>query len=140
LEIHTEQLRILSGWIWRINPKASGIWKIRTDIQTETSSIKMGPAARNFPPKNCPLLRESGSNGVEMPNTPTDEDLLNAFAKSHDEQAFRRLAERYSGLIFHTALRTLNDRTLAEDVAQRVLGVLAKKGAQVARGNAPLPA
>ncbi len=75
-----------------------------------------------------------------MPMTPTDEDLLNAFVKSHDEQAFRRLAERYSGLVFHTALRTLNDRTLAEDVAQRVLGVLAKKAAQVARGNAPLPA
>ena len=75
-----------------------------------------------------------------MPNTPTDEDHLNAFVKSHDEQAFRRLAERYSGLIFHTALRYLNDRTLAEDVAQRVLGVLAKKAAQVARSNAPLPA
>ena len=75
-----------------------------------------------------------------MPHPPTDEDLLNAFVKSHDEQAFRRLAERYSGLIFHTALRTLNDRALAEDVAQRVLGVLAKKSAQVARGNAPLAA
>ena len=75
-----------------------------------------------------------------MPHTPSDEDLLNAFAKSHDEQAFRSLAERYSSLIFHTALRTLNDRTLAEDVAQRVLGVLAKKAAQVANGNAPLAA
>ena len=75
-----------------------------------------------------------------MPNPPTAEDLLNAFVKSNDEQAFRRLAERYSGLIFHTALRTLNDRTLAEDVAQRVLGVLAKKASQVARGNAPLAA
>lgn len=71
---------------------------------------------------------------------PPDEDLLNAFVKSHDEQAFRGLAERYSGLIFHTALRTLGDRTLAEDVAQRVLGVLAKKASHVARGNSPLPA
>lgn len=75
-----------------------------------------------------------------MPMLPPDEDLLNAFVKSHDEQAFRGLAERYSGLIFHTALRTLNDRTLAEDVAQRVLGVLAKKASHVARGNSPLPA
>ena len=52
-----------------------------------------------------------------MPNTPTAQNLLNAFARSHDELAFRCLAERYSGLIFHTALRSLNDRTLAEDVA-----------------------
>lgn len=75
-----------------------------------------------------------------MPQTPSDEELLDTFVKSGNEQAFRCLAERYSGLIFHTALRFLNDRTLAEDVAQRVLGVLAKKAAQVARGNAPLPA
>ena len=71
---------------------------------------------------------------------PPDEDLLNAFVKSHDEQAFRGLAERYSGLIFHTALRSLNDRTLAEDVAQRVLCVLAKKASSVTSGNSPLPA
>ena len=75
-----------------------------------------------------------------MPQTPSDEDLLDTFVRSGNEQAFRCLAERYSGLIFHTALRSLNDRTLAEDVAQRVLGVLAKKAAQVVRGNAPLPA
>ena len=92
--------------------------------------------AENF----CPLPRKSGSNGVEMPQTPSDEDLLDTFVRSGNEQAFRCLAERYSGLIFHTALRSLNDRTLAEDVAQRVLGVLAKKASQVARGNAPLPA
>jgi RNA polymerase sigma-70 factor (ECF subfamily) len=74
-----------------------------------------------------------------MPNSQSDEELLDAFVKSHDEPAFRCLAERYSGLIFHTALRTLNDRTLAEDVSQRVLGVLARKASQVSRGNAPLP-
>lgn len=70
----------------------------------------------------------------------SDQELLDAFVKSNNEQAFHRLAERYSGLIFHTALRTLNDRTLAEDVAQRVLSVLARKASHVARGNAPLPA
>jgi RNA polymerase sigma-70 factor (ECF subfamily) len=75
-----------------------------------------------------------------MPQTPSDEELLDTFVKSGNEQAFRFLAERYSGLIFHTALRSLNDRMLAEDVAQRVLGVLAKKASQVARSNASLPA
>ena len=75
-----------------------------------------------------------------MRNIQSDKELLDTFVKSSDEQAFRCLAERYSGLIFHTAQRSLNNRTLAEDVAQRVLGVLAKKAAQVARSNAPLPA
>jgi RNA polymerase sigma-70 factor (ECF subfamily) len=75
-----------------------------------------------------------------MRNIQSDEELLDIFVKSNDEQAFRFLAERYSGLIFHTALRSLNNRTLAEDVAQRVLGVLAKKANQIARGSAPLSA
>ena len=75
-----------------------------------------------------------------MLKSQSDKELLDAFVKSHDEQAFHCLAERYSGLIYHTALRTLDDRILAEDVAQRVLGVLARKAAQVSRGNAPLPA
>lgn len=75
-----------------------------------------------------------------MQENHSDENLLNSFVESGDEQAFRRLAERYSGLIFHAALRILNERTLAEDVAQRVLGVLAKKAAHVSRGSAPLPA
>lgn len=75
-----------------------------------------------------------------MPTIPSDEELLKAYVKSQDEDAFRCLVERYSGLIFHTAIRSLNDRTLAEDTAQRVLGVLAKKASQVQQGNAPLAA
>jgi len=75
-----------------------------------------------------------------MRDMQSDQDLLEAFVKSNDERAFRCVAERYSGLIYHTALRSLNDRTLAQDVAQRVLSVLAKKASQVARGGVPLPA
>lgn len=93
-----------------------------------------------FSPKNCPFTLESGSSWVEMPNIQPDEELLDRFVRLNDEPSFRRLAERYSGLIFHTALRSLNDRTLAEDVAQRVLVALAKKASKVSRGNAPLPA
>ena len=40
----------------------------------------------------------------------SDESLLKSFALDRDEKAFRALAERYLGLIFHTALRTLGDR------------------------------
>jgi RNA polymerase sigma-70 factor (ECF subfamily) len=75
-----------------------------------------------------------------MRNTTSDEDILEIFVKTGDELAFRQLAERYSGLIFHTALRTLKNRTLAEDVTQRVLSVLARKASHVAQSGAPLPA
>ncbi len=54
-----------------------------------------------------------------MLKTRSDEELLDAFVKSNDEQAFRCVVERYSGLIYNTALRSLNDRTLAEDVICR---------------------
>lgn len=75
-----------------------------------------------------------------MDASQSDEALLESFAASRDEQAFRTLARRYSGLIFHTAIRTVEDRALAEDVGQRVLLALAKKAAQIARGKAPLVA
>lgn len=74
-----------------------------------------------------------------MGNERSDDELLERFVGRGDEEAFRLLVGRYSGLVFHTAFRTLNDRTLAEDVGQRVFAALAKKAAQVARGTAPLP-
>lgn len=75
-----------------------------------------------------------------MELTQSDEALLKLFATSRDERAFQTLTRRYSGLIFHTAMRTVEDRALAEDVSQRVLLALAKKAAQVARKKAPVVA
>jgi RNA polymerase sigma-70 factor (ECF subfamily) len=75
-----------------------------------------------------------------MQNTPTDRNLLRAFVATHDERAFSSLAERYSGLVFHTARRILNDDMLAEDVAQRVLSALARKAKRLVQSEAPLPA
>ncbi len=40
----------------------------------------------------------------------TDESLMKSFAIHRDEAAFRTLAERYLGLVFHTALRRTNNR------------------------------
>lgn len=73
-----------------------------------------------------------------MENLRSDQQLLQAFTESGDQKAFRELADRYSGLIYHTALRTWNDRTLAEDVSQRVLGALAAKSSKVLRDGVPL--
>ncbi len=75
-----------------------------------------------------------------METAQTDRELLRAFADAGDQHAFRLLAERHAGLIYHTALRTWNDRTLAEDVSQRVLAALANKSAKVLRDGVPLSA
>lgn len=75
-----------------------------------------------------------------MRDHPSDEELLRRFIDSGDQRAFRRLVENYSGLVYHTALRCLGNPSLAEDVSQRVLAILASKAAKVARSGAPLPA
>lgn len=94
----------------------------------------------NFPEDSCPHRCTPGSIGVEMETPRSDHDLLRDFVESRNERAFRHLAERHSGLIYHTALRVWNDRSLAEDVSQRVLGVLAAKAAKVLRDDIPLSA
>ena len=75
-----------------------------------------------------------------MENPRSDQQLLQAFTESGDQRAFHELVDRYSGLIYHTALRFWNDRPLAEDVSQRVLGALAEKSSKVLRDGVPLSA
>lgn len=69
----------------------------------------------------------------------TDESLLLAFAAHRDEAAFRQVAERYLGLIFHTALRRTGNRQMAEDVSQHILCAIARKAAPLARKPGLLP-
>jgi RNA polymerase sigma factor (sigma-70 family) len=70
----------------------------------------------------------------------SDESLLKSFALNRDEAAFRTLAERYLGLVFHTALRRTNNRPLAEEVSQNILCALAKKASSLAKKPDLLPA
>ncbi len=72
--------------------------------------------------------------------TATDESLLQAFASHRDEKAFRALADRYLGLVFHTALRSTNQRQLAEDISQNILCALAQKASSLAKHPERLPA
>lgn len=65
--------------------------------------------------------------------TPLDHQLLAEFAKNHSESAFGTLSERYLGLILNTARRRTGNQSLAEDTAQRVLCILAKKAASLSK-------
>lgn len=67
----------------------------------------------------------------EMPDS--DRHLLQAFAATRDERAFRQLSSRYLGLIFHTALRRTGNRLLAEEASQNVLCALVRKAGPLSR-------
>jgi len=64
-------------------------------------------------------------------NTEPDSDLLRRYTASRDEAAFRALAARYSGLVYHTALRITADAELARDVCQAVFLALARKASRL---------
>ena len=51
---------------------------------------------------------------------PHDAALQRRWTQKRDAAAFRRLAERYAGLVYATAVRILSDTAAAEDVAQDV--------------------
>jgi RNA polymerase sigma factor (sigma-70 family) len=56
-----------------------------------------------------------------------DWELLREFVDDNSQEAFREITGRYLGLVMSTALRELCDRELAEDVAQAVFLILARK-------------
>ncbi|MES2709444.1 MAG: RNA polymerase sigma factor [Verrucomicrobiota bacterium] len=61
----------------------------------------------------------------------TDAELLKRFTADGDEAAFRALAGRHSGLVYHTALRSTADPETAREVCQSVLLLLAQKSARL---------
>jgi RNA polymerase sigma factor (sigma-70 family) len=65
---------------------------------------------------------------VKLPETSErdDADLLNAYVRG-DEQAFESLVKRYLRLAHSVALRRLKDSSLAEEAAQSVFIILARK-------------
>lgn len=68
-------------------------------------SIHAGPGE---PPKgSMPMLKSEA-----------DLDLLNRYAIAGDPDAFGEIVRRYTAMVYHTCLRVLHDRALAEDASQ----------------------
>jgi uncharacterized protein (TIGR03435 family) len=68
-------------------------------------------------------------------NPMDDRQLLREYAQRNSEEAFRALAERYAGLVYHAALRQAGNPQTAEDVTQAVFIALARKADRLPRGT-----
>jgi RNA polymerase sigma factor (sigma-70 family) len=66
-----------------------------------------------------------------MKDTMDDHELLEAYAKRHEEAAFRELVARYIDMVYATARRVTGNGELARDVAQAVFVDLARKPQRV---------
>jgi RNA polymerase sigma factor (sigma-70 family) len=62
----------------------------------------------------------------------TDAELLQRFAATADEKAFRSLVERHAGMVCGVALRSVGDATMAEEIAQGVFTIFARKARSLA--------
>src|SRR5688572_1664410 len=68
---------------------------------------------------------------------PTDDSvLLRQYAENHSDEAFAALVTRHINLVYSVALRCVGDPHLAEEVAQAVFILLAKKAAQLRHDKA----
>ena len=57
--------------------------------------------------------------------------LLQDFATRKSEAAFRALADRYAGMVYHTALRQMRNPHEAEEITQAVFMALAQKAGKI---------
>jgi RNA polymerase sigma factor (sigma-70 family) len=64
-----------------------------------------------------------------------DWPLIQSYAREQSETAFRQLVERHAGLVYASALRQVRDEQLAQDVAQAVFILLARKASSLRREN-----
>ncbi len=69
----------------------------------------------------------------------SDHDLLRIFVTRRSEDAFRQMVDRHLNLVFATARRIVGDPQLAEEVAQGVFMLLARKAGEI-QADQPLAA
>lgn len=69
-----------------------------------------------------------------MSNDPTTD--LAEFARTGDEAAFRRVVGRFGQIVLDAARRRTNDAELAEEIAQNVFAIMARKAGRLSKHRA----
>jgi DNA-directed RNA polymerase specialized sigma24 family protein len=69
--------------------------------------------------------------------TMDDWELLQNYTRTHSEAAFAELVARHIDWIYSVALRQVGNSQLAEDVAQSVFALLARKAGSVIFNSKP---
>ena len=64
-----------------------------------------------------------------------DEDLLDEFQVEASEEAFRRIVDRFAGLVFGVAMRRAGDHQMAEEISQNVFLILSHKAGRLESRN-----
>ncbi len=75
------------------------------------------------------VTKRASEAATGMPKMMNDTECVRRYLKDHDQEAFRCLVERYSGMVYGVALRQTSQASLAEEAAQTVFIQLAKKAA-----------
>ena len=73
-----------------------------------------------------------------MVDDPDDRQLLTAYARGNEQDAFARLVRRHLRFVYGCALRQTRDPATAEDVTQTVFALLAREAHAVARRRGSL--
>ena len=71
---------------------------------------------------------------------PDDIALLKEYAESNSESAFAALVERHVNLVYSAALRSVGNAHAAEEIAQAVFIILARKAGSLVANEPCFPA
>ena len=90
----------------------------------------------SIPPESgCNVGFPFGRPYYRRVNDRTDTELLREYVTSGSDNAFAALVSRYLGLIYSSALRQVRDPSLAEEIAQAVFIILARKAHRLKPGT-----
>jgi RNA polymerase sigma factor (sigma-70 family) len=84
---------------------------------------------------SCPLLALAGIERLKTMRTMDDRELLETYTRDRSEAAFSELVQRHLSWVYSVALRHVGDSSLAEEVAQSVFVLLARKAGSLRSGT-----